>query len=273
LNEGNQGHFDLKPEFGLSLFKMKRAFLFLTTLYTLIWGRTSFAQTNPNEYVEEKPVLMKNEATGGLNFHTGGWGIQFRRSLNRTVKKKQMFEADFVGMKHPKEVKSVNQAFDRARSFVYGKENGLSILRAGTGQQRVIYSKSERTGVEVRFLYSGGLSLGILKPVYLNILKPTGNFGEFELVVEKYDPEVHYIDDIYGRAPFTEGFGEIGFRPGAYARIGFNFEYAPIFDDVKALEVGAIIDAYPQEIPIMALTENNRFFLSFYITIMYGRKW
>jgi len=42
---------------------------------------------------------------------------------------------------------------------------------------------------------------------------------------------------------------------------------------VKALEVGAIIDAYPQEIPIMALTENNRFFLSFYITIMYGRKW
>ncbi len=252
---------------------MKRVFLFLTALFTLILGRTSYAQTNPNEYVEEKPVLMKNEATGGLNFHTGGWGIQFRRSLNRTVKKKQMFEADFVGMKHPKEVKSVNQAFDRARSFVYGKENGLSILRAGAGQQRVIYSKSERTGVEVRFLYSGGLSLGILKPVYLNILKPTGNFGEFELVVEKYDPEVHYIDDIYGRAPFTEGFGEIGFRPGAYARIGFNFEYAPIFDDVKALEVGAIIDAYPQEIPIMALTENNRFFLSFYITIMYGRKW
>lgn len=252
---------------------MKSGLRFLFAFLAFVAGQKVHAQSNPNEYVEEKPVLMKNEATGGLNFHTGSWGVQFRRSFNRTVKQKQMFEADFIGMKHPKEIKSVNQAFDRARSFVYGKLNTFSILRAGTGQQKVVYSKAERTGVEVRFVYSGGLALGIIKPVYLNILKPTGNFGEFELVVEKYDPEVHYIDDIYGRAPFTEGIGEIGFRPGAYARIGFNFEYAPIFDDVKALEVGATIDAFPKEIPIMARTENNRFFLSFYITIMYGRKW
>ena len=251
---------------------MKRSFSLLFLLACLLHGRVT-AQTNPNEYVEDKPVLMKNEATGGLNFHTGSWGIQFRRSYNQTGYKKLMLEGDFIGMKHPKEVKTVNQAFDNARSYVYGKLNTFNILRLGAGQQYTIYSKMERTGVEVRFLYSGGLSLGILKPVYLNILKPTGKVGEFDVVTEKYNPEEHYIDNIYGRAPFTEGLDQLFFRPGAYVKAGFNFEYAPIFEDVKALEVGVAFDAYPQDIPIMAYTENKQFFLSFYVTIMYGRKW
>jgi hypothetical protein len=228
---------------------------------------------NPNEYVEEKPVLMRQEATGGLSIHSAGWGVQFRRSRNITVAKKRMYEADFVGIKHSKEVKTVNQAFERARSYVYGKLNTLSVLRAGTGMQHVLFSKAERSGVEVRLVYSGGLSLGILKPVYLNILEPTGTFGEFRVITERYDPERHFVDNIYERAPFTEGLGEIRFRPGAYAKIGFNFEYAPAFDDVKAVEIGAIVDAYPKEIPIMAFAKNNPVFLTFYVTFIYGRKW
>lgn len=252
---------------------MKKGFFLLLVTLLYVLPTSLAAQDNPNEYVEEKPVLMKNEATGGLNFHTAGWGIQFRRSYNQTGYKKLMFEGDFIGMKHPKEVKTVNQAFDNARSYVYGKINTFNILRLGAGQQYTLYSKMERNGVEVRFLYSGGLSLGILKPVYLNILKPTGNVGEFDVVTEKYDPDEHYIDNIYGRAPFTEGLDQLFFRPGAYVKAGFNFEYAPIFEDVKALEIGAAFDAYPQDIPIMAFTENKQFFLSFYLTIMYGRKW
>ncbi|MCE2847325.1 MAG: hypothetical protein LW707_09925 [Sphingobacteriales bacterium] len=228
---------------------------------------------NPNEYVEEKPVLMRQEATGGLNIHSAGWGIQFRRAQNITVSRKRLYEADFVGIKHPKEVKSVNQAFERARSYVYGKLNTFSVLRAGTGMQHVIFSKAERNGIEVRLSYSGGISAGILKPVYLNILEPTGTFGEFRVITERYDPERHFVDNIYERAPFTEGLGQIRFRPGAYAKIGFNFEYATAFEDVKALEIGAIIDAFPKEIPIMAYAKNEPVFLTFYITFMYGRKW
>ncbi len=251
---------------------MKRCFFFLLLLFCATAGIAT-AQNNPNEYVEEKPVLMKNEATGGLIFHTASWGIQFRRSYNQTGYKKLMMEGDFIGMKHPKEVKTVNQAFDNARSYVYGKINTFNILRLGAGQQFTLFSKMERTGVEIRFIYSGGLSLGILKPVYLNILKPTGSVGVFDVVTEQYNPDEHYIDNIYGRAPFTEGMDHLFFRPGAYVKAGFNFEYAPIFEDVKALEIGAAFDAYPKDIPIMAFTENKQFFISFYVTIMYGRKW
>jgi len=232
------------------------------------------AQTNPNEYVEEKPVLMKNDFTFGINTHTSGIiGIQFRRGYNLTALRKRIFEADLIGMKHPKEVKTVNPYFDNAKSYVYGKLNTFNILRLGTGIQRTLYSKAERNGIEIRMVYSGGLSLGFTKPIYLDILESTGISGQYVIVTEKYDPYKHNIDDIYGRASFTDGFDQLRFHPGAYGRIGFNFEYAPIFENVKAFEIGAIIDAYPKEIPIMAFTQNKQLFLTFYITLMYGSKW
>jgi hypothetical protein len=135
-----------------------------------------------------------------------------------------------------------------------------------------LYSKAERNGVEIRMLYSGGVSLGLLKPVYLEILKPVGN-NFYDLAVEKYDPATHYQEDIYGRAPFTEGLGQLQFRPGIYGKLGYCFEYAPIFENVNAMEVGVALDVFPKEIPIMAFTKNKQLFLTFYVTLMYGRKW
>ena len=70
---------------------------------------------NPNEYVEEKPPLMKGEIAFGLNVHTSGTiGLQFRKAKNLTGYKKFYWETDLVGMKHPKEIKSVNRYFTDA---------------------------------------------------------------------------------------------------------------------------------------------------------------
>jgi len=250
---------------------IKRTIIFALMVLT---NALAYSQgINPNEFIEEKPPLMKGEIAFGLNVHTSGTlGLQFRKAKNITGYKKLFWETDLVGMKHPKEIKSVNRYFTDAKAFVFGKQNSLTILRGGVGYEKTLYSKAEKNGIEIRFVYSGGLSLGITKPVYLNILEPTGKFGEFDIVVEKYDPNKHFLDDIYGRAPFTYGMSQINFHPGAYGRIAFNFEYSPIYYDVKALELGAIIDAYPKEIPIMALIENKKFYFTFYMTFIYGRK-
>lgn len=231
------------------------------------------AQENPFEYEEEKPPLLKNEFSFGVNVHTSGWGFDFRKGKNLTAYKKRMWEAEIVNMKHPKEVRSVNPYFDNAKSFFYGKLNSMIALRAGIGQQQVIFSKAERSGVEVRFNYTAGLSLGLAKPVYLNILYPTAFEGEYEVIVEKYDPERHYVDNIYGRAPFTEGISETRIYPGGYAKVGVSFDYGTMHDDVKSIETGITLDAYGKKVPIMAETNNNQFFFNFYINILYGRKW
>jgi len=231
------------------------------------------AQVNPWEYQEEKPPLLKNEWVLGVNIHTSGWGVDFRRGKNITAYKKRVFEAEIFNIKHPKEIRSVNPYFDNAKSFFYGKMNSLTVIRLGVGKQKILFSKAERGGVEVRLNYTGGFSLGLAKPVYLNILYKTKFEGEYEIIVEKYNPETHYVDNIYGRAPFTEGIDEIKPYPGVYGKIGIAFEYGTWSESIKCIETGISVDAYGKEIPIMAKTENNQVYINFYINLLYGRKW
>jgi len=240
-------------------------FLFVATI--------SQGQENPFEYQEEKPPLLKKEVVFGLTVHSSGWGIDFRRGKNITGYKKRVIEAEIVNMKHPKEIRSVNPYFDNAKSFFYGKMNTLTVLRTGYGKHQVLFSKAEKGGVEVRLNYTAGFSLGFAKPVYLNILYPTAFEREYQVVVERYDPERHYIDNIYGRASLTNGFSQIKAYPGGYGKLGVSFEYGTYSDNLKLIEVGMTVDAYAKEIPVMAYANNNQVFFNFYINLLYGKKW
>jgi hypothetical protein len=223
---------------------------------------------------DEVKVLYRNEMSGGLFAHTyAGFGLNFRRAKHVTGFRKRVNEAEFTYIRHPKEVKTVNPAFDNSKGFSYGKLNSLLVLRLGTGFQNVIYSKPEKSGVEIRYVTMLGFSLGIAKPVYLEILHLTNTQNEFTLTTERYDPSKFGINDIYGRAPYLKGFGESTLYPGAYGKLGLNFEYGSYDDDVKAIEVGVVADAYPKVIPIMANTSNRQVYIAFYIHILYGRKW
>ena len=229
---------------------------------------------NPNEYQEEVPVLLRNEYTAGINIHSNGWGLLFRRAKNKTVSKKRFFEAEFVSMKHPKEIRSVNPYVENAKSYIFGKMNTFLILRAGYGRQRVLFDKADKGGVSIRLNYGGGFSLGMTKPIYLNILKPdTANQYAYYVEVEKYDPNDHFVSDIYGRASFIHGITEMKVHPGIYGKLGMSFEYSRHHDDIKALEVGMAIDAYPKKIPIIAFAENKQVFFIFYIHFLFGKRW
>ncbi|MFI5149080.1 MAG: hypothetical protein ACHQRM_05055 [Bacteroidia bacterium] len=223
---------------------------------------------------DEVKVLYRNEMSGGLSAHTfAGFGLNFRRAKHVTGFRKRVLEGELTYIRDPKEVKTVNPTFDNSKGFYYGKLNSLIVFRAGTGFQNVIYKKPEKSGVEIRYVTMLGVSLGIAKPVYLEILHMTSQQNEYTLSTERYDPAKHTLDDIYGRAPFFKGFGESKIYPGGYAKLGLNFEYGSYDDDVKAIECGIAVDAYPQVIPIMASSTNRQVFVGFYINFLYGRKW
>lgn len=230
-------------------------------------------QQNPYEYAETPPVLLRKELSAGINIHSNGWGIDFRRGRNLTVSKKRMLEIEFVGMHHPKEIKSINPYYENSKAFVFGKLNSMMVLRTAYGLQRVIAAKAEWGGVEIRLNTTAGFSLGLLKPVYLNIIREDFPDPGFVVSIEKFDPDIHTIDLIYGRANFFRGFSEIKPYPGLYAKAGLSFEHGRYSDDVKIIEVGMTLDAYSTKLPIMAMNKNNRLFLNFYINILYGRKW
>ncbi len=235
---------------------------------------SAYAQTeNPYEYVETPPVLLRKEFSAGLNIHSQGWGVDFRRGRNLSVTRKRMLEIELVGMHHPKEIKSINPYYENSKAFVFGKLNSMLVFRTGYGWQRVVASKAEWGGVEIRLNTTAGSSLGLLKPVYLNIIREDLTRPGYVFSVEKFDPTIHTIDLIYGRANFFRGFDELKPYPGLYVKTGFSLEHGKYNEDVKIVEAGITIDVYGQRLPIMALTRNYQVFFNFYINILYGRKW
>jgi hypothetical protein len=247
----------------------KRFLIFLSI--ALPAGNLQAQDVKPIGY--EQNVLFHNEMTFGLVAHSHGVGLNFRRGKNLTAKKKAVLEVEFVNMRHEKEKKTYNPFFDNPKGFYYGKLNALLVLRSGYGLQKTLFAKADGKGVEIRYAMIGGLSLGLAKPVYLEVIQETSNQFFFDVATEKYDPEKHFVDNIYGRAPFFKGADQTKVYPGLYGKFGLSFEYGPENDNVKAIETGVCVDVYPKVIPQMAFTTNHQVFLSLYLNFLWGRKW
>lgn len=262
-----------KVKFGICM-RFRILFLFMIVMSPALFAQvdTQIVQTNANLY-EDAGLLYRNEANGGLIINSHGFGINYRRCKHVTAARKGVWEFDLTTYRHPKEVKVTNPFYDNAKGYYYGKLNSFFIFRTGVGIQNTIYTKPEKNGVEIRYVAFAGASLGFAKPVYLEILYDNQMPGTKLVVTEKYDPDQHYPDNIYGRAPFVRGLSEIGIRPGGYAKLGLNFEYGPLNTEVRSLEVGFVTDVYLLPVKIMASEREQVVLMSLYLQFSMGRKW
>ena len=218
-------------------------------------------------------VLLRREFAGGLILHSRGWGFHFRKGKNLSYKRSLQWEIDAVSLKSPKQIKTINPYFNNAKSYVYGKLNHVYILRAGIGIKRLLNRKPYWGGIELRFIYFGGFSLALAKPIYLYVLNYTPEDEDYTIDIERYNPEIHGLDNIYGRAPFTSGIENTRLHPGLYAKLGLNFEFGNYNSSIKAIETGAALDFYPFPVEIMAFNPEHSFFITFYIGISFGKRY
>lgn len=248
---------------------------FTIVLFTILLSSASLLLYSQDEIVIDtsKNIILLKEATGGIMLHTQGWGLRFSKGYNKSEFKKRMIVVEFLEMQSPRQIRTINPYFTNSKSYVYGKLNTVYMLRGTYGIHRLLNRKPYWGGVELRFFYMGGASLGFAKPVYLYILKPSPQFYEYTIVEERYNPNEHYVDNIYGRASFTKGFDEIGFYPGFHVKIGLDFDYGVYRTKVKSLEVGAIIDVFPRPVPIMAFNDPDYYFLTFYFSFNFGKRY
>lgn len=245
------------------------------TIFTILFVSGFMIASAQDEIVIDtsKNIILLREASGGIMLHTQGWGLRFSKGYNKTEFRKRMLVIEFLEMQSPKQIRTINPYFTNSKSYVYGKLNAVYMLRGTYGIHRLLNRKPYWGGVELRFLYMGGVTLGFTKPIYLYILEPSPQFYEYTIVEEKYDPNRHYVDNIYGRASFTKGFDEIGFYPGFHTKIGLDFDFGVYRSKVKSLEVGAIIDVFPRAIPIMAFNDPNYYFLTFFFSFNFGKRY
>ena len=257
-------------------------------IFSLAAAVLGMGQVNAQTIIQPKQIdyglrgiLYQEERAFDLQLHTNGIAIGYNVGEIRKYYLTRYYHLGLGVIKHPKEYRQAvnfqggNLLLKSSSAFAYGKQNNLIVARAGIGEKRYFSEKSKRKGVAVGISYEGGVSLGILKPYYLNVnrVEPSGRGS---IVAEKYTEQnadlFLDVNRIYGSASFFKGIDEITIQPGLHAKFGAHFSLGAFDEYVRALEVGVMVDAYFRRVPIMIVENNLPFFLNGYATIQIGKR-
>ena len=276
---------------------MKKIFflLLLSTVTAISFGQTtqktiSERQKKKQERKDKINQMIKEEEEGaliyskqsafGFKLNTDGWGASFEHGKYKTIKKTNLWWLELGERKSHKEEKiSTGQDIGGGfilvgNPYIYGKQNNFYYLKLGLGQQLLIGGKGNKNGVAVSAVYGGGLTMGYLKPYYLNV--QDDELGSIDIKYIGADSSTKalflYEPAINGSSGFTKGFGEGKFVPGAFARAALRFDYGRFNEFLSAFEVGVNAEFYSKTMPILINNPEKRFFFNGYIAIEFGSR-
>jgi hypothetical protein len=220
--------------------------------------------------IDDQPkIMLKNEKTGTAFLTSNGLGIGYRFGKRINARNQTLYDIDFMNVKHLKEIRlTSSSSYYSSRSYVYGKQNNFFELKGNIGKQYEMFRKNDKGGISIRYFYAAGPCLGILKPIYYEIIiniPPQPNYT----ITEKFD--ITKAQNINGRASFFKGFKELSFVPGLSAKAGFSFEYGREEAMIHAIDVGMGLDIFPKSIPIMATQTHNFYFLNLTAGYRFGK--
>ena len=246
---------------------MRKVILYsIAGLFIILPSTSLFAQGELNT---QSKILYRNERTFAAFLNSNGIGLDYNFAKRINARNHRLYQVELLSLKHPKEIKITNNYYTN-KSFVFGKTNNFYEIKAQWGQQSEIYRKNDANGISIKYFYTIGPTIGILKPIYYEVLYSTGVPWEVYTKVEKFQPSIHQ-SSIYGKASFFEGINEVSIIPGASAKFGFNFEYSKMDKSINALEVGLGLDVFPKNIPIMAVETNQFFFINLFAGYRFGK--
>ena len=250
---------------------------FLVTLVVvLIFYQCSFSQLIDG-YREE--VEYDREATFGINMNTiGGMigGIDGRFAWKKTDGDWDALYLQLVNIKNSKEIRS--QIISTGNIITPGKMNSLYVFRTQYGKEQRLFWKGDEDGVRLSWVYAGGLSLGLIKPYYIEYDYTIYQFKNgqpdlentvFETRNEAYNPEIHSLRRILGPGSFTEGLNQMSTRLGFNLKTSINLEFGMFNRAVSGIETGFMVEYFPKSIhmfaePVKPIKFQSTVFISIY---------
>lgn len=214
-------------------------------------------------------MLYRNEKSAAVYLNSYGIGAGFRFGQRVDARNQVIYEADFLAIKHPKEIKLSNNIYSN-RGFVFGKKNSFFELRGMYGKQYEMFRKNDKGGISVRSYFSGGPAIGFIKPIYYEVLYSAGGPYEYYLKTEKFNTTIHQ-SNIYGRSSFFKGIKELSVVPGASVKAGLGFEYSRLDVTLHSLEAGVSLDVFTKKIPIMANGKDDFLFFNLFVSYRIGK--
>ena len=238
---------------------------------------------------EEGVIAYKKHTAVGFKLTNDGYGGFFEIGRANSITRTTLFQLEFTERKHAKEEKQSNVTVPTS-SFIYGKINYFYPLKIGVQQQFLFGNKTNRNGVSVTGNFGGGISLALLRPYNLEV-NNLANGGRKLIRYESNDSTLvsatskTYVQDSVlftdgGLLSFlqvagsglSKGWGDIKVTPGLYAKTALRFDYGKYNEMISAIEVGLTGEFYSKKIPQLVYTKQEQFFLSAYVSIMFGKR-
>ena len=246
--------------------QFSKVIIFVLLLFPLV----SFSQ---GELDEKAKLLFRNENSYGFSLTSIGWELNYKFGKHINNKNKDLFEFRLAEIKSPKELKISNPFNPNGKRFVFGKLNSVYALRFGYGKQKKLFTKMDKGGIEIRHFRTIGLSMLLIKPVYYEVVdsfRIVNNYYYPILGTAKFNSGIHGPEDIVSRASFLKGFNELNVLPGAYANLGFGFEFSEQDRVLNSIEAGINFDLFPAKVMIMDNDLNTFFYFSIYAAYRFG---
>ena len=222
---------------------------------------------------EEGVLVYHKQSIFGAQARTNGYGFFYEMGRMKTNRKTNIYRLDFTEIKHQKEnkVQTSNGFIFFGNPFIFGKINNFYQLTLAFGQQHMLGQKGNKNGVAVSAVYNGGLSLGLLRPYYLEVIDPLDGKSK-DIKYSVADSALFLGPSIVGSSGIGKGWGEIKVKPGLFAKTALRFDYGRFNESVQALEIGISGEFYSQKIPIMVRQKDSRFFFQAYVAMLFGRR-
>lgn len=217
----------------------------------------------------------KHEASGGFRALTNGVGFYAEFGWIKDIKRTRLLQLEYDYYIDYRQKKQ-DALIQGGRDYGFGVQNRFHKINLSYGLKRTIADKAARNGVRLSFIFFGGVSLGLLKPYYLNLIQQVDSVVPV-IKAERYstDNADRFLDRNYivEAAPIRYGLNQIEPVPGVHLKSGLNFDWGTKDAFVKALEAGVTLDLYYKRLPVM-INNHNRFYqIGLYLSFHLGKRW
>ena len=229
---------------------------------------------------EEGTLIYQKQNIFGIKLNSDGYGLMYERGYMKTVNKTNLFSLDIGERKHQKEdkrnkVKTVDNFAVYGNPLIYGKINNFFFVKLGVGQSYLLGGKGNRNGVAVSAIYNGGISLGLLKPYFVDVeVVGSGEEKSIRWIENDTANNALFLDEfsLTGGSGLFKGFGKIKPKPGVFAKGAVRFDYGRYNELVSSIETGFSAEFYFSDMPIMALVPAKKLFLNVFVAIEFGKR-
>lgn len=225
---------------------------------------------------EEGALIYQKQNIFGFKLYSNGWGAMYEKGILKTIHKTNLYSIEFGERKHTKEEKLNNLSsgggFIFSRPLIYGKQNNFYSVQLGIGQSYLIGGKGNRNGVAVSAIYKGGISLGLLKPYYVDVVNSSGKDTSIMYMGNGSADDLLFLSQPLGSSGLFKGWSDVKVKPGIFFKGSLRFDYGRYNETISAMEAGFNLEYYTSAIPIMIDNPAKKSFMSVFIAFEFGRR-